>query len=83
MRLYTAEIAGSGQYGICAKCNKSPTKEGYDGCIGELPRGEVMNACCGHGKDDQAYVQRWQFRKLVGEEAIDYINSNRRSKWIY
>ena len=31
----------------CAKCNKHPTKEGYDHCIGYIPN--VSSACCGHG----------------------------------
>lgn len=34
---------------ICPKCNKKPTKEGHDPCLGELPG--VKAACCGHGVD--------------------------------
>ncbi len=67
---------GSGQIHPCIKCSKEPTKEGYDGCIGKLPVKEVMNACCGHGNDSQAYVQRWTKRKLMGQEAIEYIINN-------
>ena len=55
---YTSEDAGSGQYGVCGKCKKGPTKEGHDGCLGTLP-GPIMNACCGHGSDSQAYIQYW------------------------
>jgi len=75
--LYTPEMAGSGQYGTCVKCKKEPTKDGHDGCIGTLPSKDVMNACCGHGLDSMAYIQRWTKRKLMEQEAIVYINKNK------
>lgn len=31
----------------CPKCNKLPTPEGHDACLGTLPG--VKFACCGHG----------------------------------
>lgn len=31
----------------CKKCERPPTKEGYDACLGYLPG--VKYACCGHG----------------------------------
>jgi len=58
MRYYTDEDAGSGQWGVCAICKLTPTPEGHDGCLGTLP-GPIMNACCGHGRDSQAYIQYW------------------------
>lgn len=82
MKLYIPEMSGEGQYGICDKCGKGPIFDAnqsyqvYDGCMGKLSGG-VMNACCGHGKDSMAYVQRWTERKLMGQEAIDYINENK------
>lgn len=78
--VYTPEMAGSGQYGICAKCKKGPTKEGHDGCIGSLPSKEVMNACCGHGLGALAYVQFWNMPRISGQKAIDYINKNKPPK---
>jgi len=74
MAEYTSEMAGSGQYGICAKCKKCPTKEGHDGCLGTLP-GKIMNACCGHGDDGCAYIQYWGEdgnggKRIAGLEAI-------------
>lgn len=39
----------------CKHCGLRRTKQGHDGCIGELEG--VMNACCGHGQDSTAYVQ--------------------------
>ena len=76
---YTPDHAGSGQYGICVKCNLPPTKEGHDGCIGLLPSPDVMNACCGHGEDRMAYVQFWSDRDnaIRGNKAIEYINLNK------
>ncbi len=41
-------------YRPCAKCNEYPTKEGHDACLGTL--GNVMNACCGHGRN-KGYIQ--------------------------
>ena len=76
MEKYTPEMAGSGQYGICVKCKKGPTPMGHDGCLGTLP-GPIMNACCGHGNDSQAYVQFWNTPRISGQEAIDYINNNK------
>lgn len=40
---------------LCKSCDRHPTKEGHDACLGELPG--VANACCGHGDVEKAYVQ--------------------------
>ena len=37
----------------CPKCNMSPTEEGHDPCIANLPG--VKFACCGHGVE-RAYI---------------------------
>lgn len=70
---YTPELAGSGQYGICIHCHLPPTEDGHDGCLGILPEAIVMNACCGHGNDRQAYVQYWDGECVRGAEAITII----------
>lgn len=31
----------------CKRCGKTPTKEGYDACLGHVDG--VTSACCGHG----------------------------------
>jgi hypothetical protein len=67
-KYYRPEDAGSGQRGVCGHCKKGPTPEGHDGCLGTLP-GPVMNACCGHGNDKQAYIQYWSGRNLRGNAA--------------
>lgn len=72
---YTGLESGSGQRGICIKCKKGPSPEGHDGCLGTL-QGPIMNACCGHGMDEMAYIQYWditytkQSRRISGKEAI-------------
>ena len=41
----------------CGHCGKTNTKEDHDGCVGMLEG--IMNACCGHGIVNNAYVQFW------------------------
>ena len=31
----------------CKRCNRPPTHEGYDACLGHIPG--MFSACCGHG----------------------------------
>lgn len=52
----------------CGFCEKNNSKEGHDGCIGELPG--LMNACCGHGKENEAYVQFHDGRSIHGGDAV-------------
>lgn len=61
---------------LCQKCNKHPTEEGHDNCIGELPVSIVMNACCGHGVGRMAYVQFWDKPRIDGGEALEWIREN-------
>ena len=68
--LYTPDMAGSGQRGVCVKCGLLPTPEGHDGCLGTLPENVVMNACCGHGNEHQAYIQFWDRSCIRGVEAV-------------
>jgi len=60
---------------VCMHCNKKRTKEGHDGCIGTLPN--IMNACCGHGEYNVAYVQFWSTETINGQEALKYIEENK------
>lgn len=39
----------------CGHCGLHDTPEGHDACLGTLTG--VMNACCGHGETEAAYVQ--------------------------
>jgi len=69
MKYHTPELSGSGQRGICIHCKKGPTVEGHDGCLGTLP-GPIMNACCGHGNIESAYIQYWYLPRVHGAEAV-------------
>ena len=51
----------------CGNCGKNFTKEGHDGCLGTLMG--LMNACCGHGESDAAYVQFLDGEVVRGEDA--------------
>lgn len=63
----------------CQHCQLHKTPENHDGCIGTLKG--VTNACCGHGLDNQAYVQfdHIDFKnkpnkfRIAGLEALKYI----------
>lgn len=60
----------------CGYCGLSDAKEGHDGCLGTLPN--VMNACCGHGIEDDAYIQFFDERQsLYRLDAIKIINKLR------
>ncbi len=63
---------------VCGHCGIKRSKEGHDGCIGTLPN--IMNACCGHGENEMAYVQFWNTECIRGKEALDYIKRNKLSE---
>ena len=46
----TRKIADDSQ--PCIRCNRLPTKEGFDACLGYIE--DIKSACCGHGIE-QAY----------------------------
>ena len=58
----------------CGHCNNPKTPDGYDACIGTLPG--VINACCGHGVIQEAYVQFSLEKTIRGSEAIEFIKQN-------
>ena len=53
----------------CGRCGLVNSPEGYDGCI-RLPEVLVMNACCGHGEENEAYIQYWNGSYIRGRVAI-------------
>lgn len=53
---------------VCGFCSMQQTFKGHDGCLGTLP--DVMNACCGHGDDNTAYIQFSNGTRLAGKEAL-------------
>lgn len=56
----------------CGHCGLFNTKEGHDGCLGSLIG--VMNACCGHGQTNEAYIQFLDGNCIRGNDAINVIN---------
>lgn len=60
----------------CGYCGEPNTPEGHDGCLGTLPG--VMNACCGHGNDKEAYVQFPDGTDIRGPLAIEFMFGNHR-----
>ena len=61
----------------CGWCRLPNREDGHDACIGELGPGRVMNACCGHGNEAEAYVQFWGGGRLGGAEAVRWIEGER------
>ncbi|KKM03778.1 hypothetical protein LCGC14_1770980 [marine sediment metagenome] len=52
----------------CGICDKPYTDEGHDACLGTLKF--VMNACCGHGNINEAYVQFLDGSCVRGKNAV-------------
>jgi hypothetical protein len=59
----------------CGHCAIPQTSEGHDGCLGELA--DVMNACCGHGQECDAYVQFPDGTAVYGSEATKTIDARK------
>ena len=62
----------------CGECGEYTTKEGHDACLGTLPN--VLNACCGHGDESNAYIQFKNGSYLQGEKAIKEQENLRRMR---
>ena len=56
----------------CGHCGLWNTPEGHDGCLGTLSG--VMNACCGHGNINVAYVQFWDKTCIRRDDAIEIMD---------
>ena len=61
--------------GYCGKCN---TVEGHDGCLGTLP--DVINACCGHGRASEAYIQFSGGSTVRGQLALNLIQKRTKGR---
>jgi len=59
----------------CGHCGNSDSDEGHDGCLGTLPG--LMNACCGHGVECEAYIQYESGDCVRGRDATEIINQLR------
>jgi len=56
----------------CKNCGKTPTKEGHDNCLGTLIG--VKNACCGHGIENEAFIQFLDGNSINGKDALVILN---------
>lgn len=52
----------------CPMCDVTPTKDGHDPCIANLPG--VNYACCGHGVSELAYISFEDGTVIRGYEAV-------------
>ena len=52
----------------CKKCGCSPTKEGYDACLGHIDG--AIYACCGHGAE-KGYIMYPDKTVEIGENKND------------
>lgn len=59
--------------GNCGYCDKPNTPEGHDACLGTIPN--VMNACCGHGVREQAYIQFEDGSVIRSSKASQYLHN--------
>ncbi len=57
----------------CGFCGQLKTKEGHDACLGIIPK--IMNACCGHGNIQEAYIQFIDGLCVYGKNACLYIKT--------
>ena len=64
----TKQLVSDAPERACGHCGLSQTPEGHDGCLGSLPG--VMNACCGHGVESEAYIQYRDGNHITGREAL-------------
>lgn len=55
----------------CGKCGEFETEEYHDHCLGTLPG--VIAACCGHGRNREAYVILSDGKDVRGDYAIELI----------
>lgn len=62
----------------CGHCGLKNTPEGHDGCLGTLPA--VMNACCGHGNQNEAYVQFHDHTRIGSQDAQTIIKILKKHK---
>jgi hypothetical protein len=62
----------------CGYCCAPNIPEGHDACLGTLKG--IMNACCGHGQERDAYVQFLDGFAIHGPDAIIILNVLKKNK---
>lgn len=56
----------------CGHCEKPNRPDEHDACLGELPG--VINACCGHGNERDAYIMFEDETIKRGSDAKEQFN---------
>lgn len=67
------EIATPDKKRPCPKCGSSPTTNGHDSCMANLP--DVKYACCGHGIRGDAYIMLTNNRVIRKHEEPELYNT--------
>ena len=56
----------------CGHCHEMTGPDGHDPCLGTLP--DVSNACCGHGREEEAYVVTLDDTRYAGAKAMQLMD---------
>jgi len=62
----------------CGECGLYRGDNDHDPCISDLPK--VLNACCGHGDTEDAYVMMEDRECFYGEDAVKIINNLKKNR---
>lgn len=65
-------VAATWESRPCGFCGKHNTIEGHDACLGTI-KGPILNACCGHGIQKDAYIQFIE-GTIRGSKVFEFIN---------
>ncbi len=72
MRIQKKPTATTWENRSCGHCKKPNRSDNHDACLGTLPC--VMNACCGHGRKKEAYIQFLNRKSIHGHLAVIILN---------
>jgi len=79
IRSYKEELRKLSMPRKCKYCGKYSTKKGHDYCIKNLPN--IINACCGHGDYDAAYLEFSNGYTMYGMPVIRWMIENGINIW--
>ena len=64
--LYSDDGSSATKERPCKRCGVKPTTFGHDACLEDLTGCKgITNACCGHGRDEDAYILLADGRRFV------------------
>ena len=53
--VYKDDMKPLDEHRPCRRCERPPTKDGHDACLGEIPG--ITSACCGHGVEEPFVIK--------------------------